>query len=53
MPEIPLKISQAIIRKKARQLCNNFKGKGVLCNFAEWTPMPKGIQKPEKEDLIY
>ena len=52
MPEIPLKISQAIIRKKARQLCNNFMGQGVLCNFAKWTPMPKGIQKPEKEDLI-
>ena len=50
MPEIPLKICQAIIRKKARQLShNNFMGQveSVLCNFAECTPMPKGIENPK------
>ena len=49
MPEIPLKISRAIIRKKARELRhNNFMGQGesVLCNFAERAPMPKGIENP-------
>ena len=51
MPEIPLKISQAIIPEKARQLCNNFMGQGVLCNFAECTPMLKGIQKPRRRIL--
>ena len=54
MPEIPLKISRAIICKKARELChNNFMGQGesVLCNFAERAPMPKGIENPEKEEL--
>ena len=55
MPEIPLKISRAIICKKARVLChNNFMGQGesVLCNFAERAPMPnKGIENPEKEEL--
>ena len=54
MPEIPLKISQAIICKKAGALRhNNFMGQGeiVLCNFAERTPMPKGIENPEKEEL--
>ena len=38
MPEIPLKISRAIICKKARELRhNNFMGQGesVLCNFAK------------------
>ena len=42
MPEIPLKISRAIICKKARELRhNNFMGQGesVLCNFAERAPM--------------
>ena len=42
MPEIPLKISRAIIRKKASELRHsNFKGQGesVLCNFAECAPM--------------
>ena len=54
MPEIPLKVSQAIICKKARELRhNNFMGQGesVLCNFAEHAPMPKGIENPEKEEL--
>ena len=43
MPEIPLKISRAIICKKTRELRhNNFMGQGesVLCNFAERAPMP-------------
>ena len=55
MPEIPLKISRAIICKKARELRhNNFMGQGesVLCNFAERAPMLKGIENPEKEELI-
>ena len=54
MPEIPLKISRAIICKKARELRhNNFMGQGesVLYNFAERAPMPKGIENPEKEEL--
>ena len=54
MPEIPLKISRAIIGKKARELHhNNFmcQGESVLCNFAELAPMPKGIEIPEKEEL--
>ena len=54
MSEIPLKISRAIICKKARELRrNNFMGQGesVLCNFAERAPMPKGIENPEKEEL--
>ena len=54
MPEIPLKISRAIICKKTRELRhNNFMGQGenVLCNFAERAPMPKGIENPEKEEL--
>ena len=52
MPEIPLKISRAIICKKARELRhNNFMGESVLCNFAERAPMPKGIENPEKEEL--
>ena len=41
------------ICKKARELRhNNFMGLGesVLCNFAERTPMPKGIENPEKEE---
>ena len=52
--EIPLKISRAVICKKARELRhNNFMGQGesVLCNFAECAPMPKGIENPEKEEL--
>ena len=56
MPEMPLKISQAIICKKARELChNNFMGQGksVLRNFAEHAPMLKGIENPEKEKLGY
>ena len=56
MPEISLKISRAIICKKARELChNNFMGQGesVPCNFAERAPMPKGIENPEKEELSY
>ena len=54
MPDIPLKISRAIISKKARELShNNFVGQGesVLCNFAERAPMPKRIENPEKEEL--
>ena len=54
MPEIPLKISRAIICKKTRELRhNNFMGQGesVLSNFAERAPMPKGIENPEKEEL--
>ena len=54
MPEIPLKISRAIICKKARELRhNNFMGQGesVLCNFAERAPIPKGIENPEKEEV--
>ena len=49
MPEIPLKISRAIIYKKARELRHNIcmgKGEGVLFNFAEHAPMPKGIDDP-------
>ena len=57
MPEIPLKISRAIIRKKARELRhNNFmgQGEGVLCNFAECAPMPKGIEGiPRLNSYIY
>ena len=52
-----LKISRAnFICKKARELRhNNFMGQGesVICNFAECTPMPKGIENPEKEELRY
>ena len=54
MPEVPLKISGAIICKKAREpRHNNFMGQGesVLCNFAERAPMPKEIENPEKEEL--
>ena len=54
MPEIPLKISRAVICKKARELRhNNFMGQheSVLCNFAERAPMPKGIENPEKGNL--
>ena len=54
MPEIPLKISRAIICKKARELRhNNFmgQGEGVLCNFAERAPMPKGIEIPRRRNL--
>ena len=39
------------ICKKARELRhNNFMGLGesVLCNFAERTPMPKGIENPRE-----
>ena len=54
MPEIPLKISRAIMCKKARELRhNNFIGQGesVLCNFAERALMPKRIENPEKGEL--
>ena len=56
MPQIPLKISRAFICKKARELRhNNFmgQGEGVLYNFVERAPMPKGIENPEKEELRY
>ena len=49
MPEIPLKISRAIVCKKARELRhNNFMGQreSVVCNFAERAPLPKGIENP-------
>ena len=55
MPEIPLRISRVIICKKARELRHNNsmgQGESVLCNFAERTRMPKGIENPEKEELI-
>ena len=54
MPEIPLKISRAIICERARELRhNNLTGQGesVLCNFAERAPMPEGIENPVKEEL--
>ena len=54
MPKIPLKISRAIICKKARELRhNNFMGQGesVLCNFAERAPTPKGIENPRRRNL--
>ena len=54
MPEISLKISRAIICKKARELHHsNFmsQGESVLFNFVERAPMPKGIENPEKEEL--
>ena len=54
MPEIPIKISRAIICKTARELFqNNFmsQGESVLRNFAERAPMPKEIENPEKEEL--
>ena len=54
MPEIPLKISWAIICKKARELRHNHimaQGESVLCNFAERAPMPKGIEKPRRRNL--
>ena len=56
MPEISLKISRAIICKKARELRhNNFMGLGesVLCNFVEHVPIPNGIENPKKEELRY
>ena len=56
MPEIPLKISRAIICKKARELRhNNFmdQGESFLCNFGERAPMPNGIENPENEELRY
>ena len=55
MPEILLKISRVIICKKARELRHNNsmgQGESVLCNFAERPSMPKGIENPEKEELI-
>ena len=42
--------------EKAREIRhNNFMGQGesALCNFAECTPMPKGVENPEKEELRY
>ena len=49
MPEIPLKISRAIIYTKARELRhNNFMGQGesVTCNFAE-----RGSRTPRRRNL--
>ena len=54
MPEIPLKISRAIICKKARELRHNYfmdQGESVLYNFAERAPMPKGIENPRRRNL--
>ena len=55
MPEIPLKISRAIICKKARELRhNNFMGQGetVLCNFAERALLClKGSRTPRRRNL--
>ena len=54
MPEILLKISRAIICKKAGELPhNNFmdQGENVLGNFAERAPMPKGIENPRRRNL--
>ena len=52
MPQIPLKISRAIICKKARELRhNNFMDQGESVLFAERAPIPKGIENPEKEEL--
>ena len=48
------RLAELLSAKKARELRhNNFMGQGesVLCNFAERAPMPKGIEKPEKEEL--
>ena len=48
------RLAKLLSAKKARELRhNNFMGQGesVLCNFAERTPMPKGIENPEKEEL--
>ena len=46
MSEVPLKISGAIICKKAREpRHNNFMGQGesALCNFAERAPGQAGL----------
>ena len=54
MPEIPLKISRAIICKKARELRhNNFMGQreSVLCNFAECAPMLRGLRTLRRRNL--
>ena len=54
MPEISLKISRAIICKKARELRhNNFMGQGdsVLCNFAERAPCLRGSRTPRRRNL--
>ena len=54
MRELPLKISRAIICKKARELRhNNLMGQGesILCNFAERVPMPKGSRTPRRKPL--
>ena len=54
MPKIPLKISRAIICKKARELRhNNFmrQGESVLGNFAERAPMPKGSRTSRRRNL--
>ena len=51
MPEIPLKISRAIMYKKARELRhNNLMGQGesVICNFAERAPR---IENPRRRNL--
>ena len=42
-----------IIIKRATPQQFQGQGKSVLCNFAERTPMPKGIENPEKEELRY
>ena len=54
MPELPLKISRAIICKNSRELrLNDFMGQGesVLGKFVERAPKPKGIENLKKEEL--
>ena len=50
------RLAELLSAKNARELRHNFMGQGesgVLCNFAERAPMPKGIENPEKEELRY
>ena len=54
MPEIPLKISRAIICKKARELRhNNFMGQGesVLCNLRSAFLCLRGSRTPRRRNL--
>ena len=56
MPEIPLKISRAIIYKKSKRATPQHftgQGEGRQCNFGKRALMPKGIKNPEKEELRY
>ena len=54
MPKIPLKISRAIIRKKAGELShNNLMGQGenVLWNFASSLLCLRGPRTPRRRNL--